>query len=297
MNATHHPNRHRAGAGVALLMLAGTLFTSGCALFRSGGDGELTARDEPTALQQAIDWATQQASAVPDEPYWPHHLAELYVRSGRGDDAEHALHDALARDPRYAPSLTLLSRLLYQDGRFGEGLELLSSVPIDSFPRGEACVLAADLALHREALGDPEAARRTLEPYRADIDWKELGSVPTYLELRGDDFLDAKVPAERALDAQEDAVNLNNHGIARLLAGDPETARREFQRAHTLDPDLPGPLYNLAIVERFYFFDDKAAQGYFDQYASLSSEDPDGLRLVFQTDAQSRVVRDEEAER
>src|SRR5690606_37932972 len=138
-----------------------------------------------------------------------------------------------------------------------------------------------------------DLALQTLAPYRGELDWERLGSVPTYLELRGDQIQEAGEVAERALEARPDAVNLNNHGIALLMAGDPEAAREEFKRAHALDRELPGPLYNLAIVERFYFFDDAAAQEYFERYAALSQEDPDGLRGVFQTDAQSRVVNEE----
>ncbi|MEZ4654020.1 MAG: tetratricopeptide repeat protein [Candidatus Eisenbacteria bacterium] len=296
MNATHHPNRHRAGAGVALLMLAGTLFTSVCALFRSGGDGELTARDEPTALQQAIDWATQQASAiVPDEPAGPHHLAELYVRSGRGDDAEHALHDALARDPR-AP-LTLSPAT---SGRpFQKGLELLSSVPIDSFPRGErVCSRPISLTI-REALGDPRLTsnagtlprRHRLERVTR-IDCRPIWSCAA----AATSWTPRSRPGMRWISPQEDAVPISTTMVSPVCSGDPETTPRVGVRIRWIRT-CPVRSTSLAIVERFYFFDDKAAQGYFDQYASLSSEDPDGLRLVFQTDAQSRVVRDEEAER
>ena len=296
MNTNHTTNRPRRAEAI-LVLLVGSVLASGCALFRKGEEAVRTPLHEPAELAEAIEWSARQAQLAPDEPYFPHRLAELHLRAGRGDDAELALRSALARDPKYAPALSLLSRLLYEDGRHEEGVELLEAVPIGSFPGEEAVVLAAGLALHREALGKTDLARQTLAPYRAELDWERLGSVPTYLELRGDRFLDAASLAERALKARQDAINLNNHGISRLLAGDPEAARDEFQRAHTLDPVLPGPLYNLAIVERFYFFDDAAAQDYFERYAALSSEDPDGLRTIFQTETQSRVVREREGGR
>jgi tetratricopeptide (TPR) repeat protein len=280
---------NRSGNAWIVVLIIASLFGSGCGLFRRGDDDALTPGADPEDLARAVEWTVRQALQAPNEPYWPHHLAELQLRGGNGDAAEEALHDALERDPRYAPSLSLLSSLLYQDARYSEGVELLSAASMDSFPRNEAIVLAAGLALHREALGESGLALETLAPYQEELDWERFGSVPTYLELRGDQFQEAGPVAERALGARPDAVNLNNHGISLLLTGDPERARDEFQRAHALDPELPGPLYNLAIVERFYFFDDVAAQEYFERYAVLSEEDPDGLRGIFETGAQSRV--------
>lgn len=284
---------NRLGKIWILALIAVSLLGNGCGLFRNGEDSALTPLPDEGDLAQAIEWTAEQATQAPDEPYWAHHLAELQLRAGNGDDAEAALRDALARDPRYAPSLSLLSSLLYEDARYSDGVELLTSAPIDSFPKKEAMVLAAGLALHREALGESDLALQTLAPYQEELDWERFGSVPTYLVLRGDQFLEAGPVAERALDARPDAVNLNNHGIALLLSGDPEGARDEFQRAHALDPELAGPLYNLAIVERFYFFDDTAAREYFERYTVLSEDDPDGLRGIFETDAQSRVVDEE----
>ena len=47
-----------------------------------------------------------------------------------------------------------------------------------------------------------------------------------------------------------------------------------------LDAKLPGPLYNLTIVDRFYRFDDASAREWFRKYRTLSSDDPDGLAEV-----------------
>jgi hypothetical protein len=52
-------------------------------------------------------------------------------------------------------------------------------------------------------------------------------------------------------------------------------------RAHEIDPDLPGPLYNLAILEEFYLMNHEEAASWFERYWSLSQEDPDHLREVF----------------
>ena len=74
----------------------------------------------------------------------------------------------------------------------------------------------------------------------------------------------------------------NNLGIARLHHGDAEAERVLFQEAAREDPSLPGPNYNLAIVEHFYFFDDDAAARHFARYRELRTDDPDGLEAVLE---------------
>ena len=80
-------------------------------------------------------------------------------------------------------------------------------------------------------------------------------------------------------------MNHNNWGIAQLYAGEPKAARKSFLTASKMDPELPGPLYNLAIVDRFYFFDEEAARDWFRRYRKLSDEDPDGLAEILAADA------------
>jgi Flp pilus assembly protein TadD len=77
------------------------------------------------------------------------------------------------------------------------------------------------------------------------------------------------------------AVNHNNYGITKLRAGEPETAREAFLTAIEIDPSLPGPYYNLAILEKFYRFNDEAAVKWFGLYQERSRDDPDGLIDVF----------------
>ena len=100
-------------------------------------------------------------------------------------------------------------------------------------------------------------------------------------ELHGEQYREAPRWAERALEADESAQNCNNYGIALLQEGRPKEARDVLLRALELEPDLPGALYNLAIVERFYFFDDEAALGWYRRYATHSSHDPDKLAEIF----------------
>ncbi|HMB70169.1 MAG TPA: hypothetical protein VKU85_12690, partial [bacterium] len=138
--------------------------------------------------------------------------------------------------------------------------------------------LRVALALHYDALGEIDAAGGLV--HGLDADWAVDGAALTYLRLRSDDFLTSEETARRALDAEPDAVNHNNYGIALLYGGDPEEARDHFVKAADLDPALPGPLYNLAIVDRFYRFDVDGARKWFARYRELSDDDPDGLADV-----------------
>jgi hypothetical protein len=49
-----------------------------------------------------------------------------------------------------------------------------------------------------------------------------------------------------------------------------------------LDSHLPGPYYNLAILEKFYLLDDAAAAHWFQKFQQRSSDDPDGLAKLFE---------------
>lgn len=224
-----------------------------------------------------------RAAAEPNEPYWPYALAVRHAAADSGWAAEAALRQALARDPDHAPSLALLSRQWFAAGRHAEALHLLGAARERAASRGAALepVLLAAFALHADALGrgaDADAAIAAVPRERRH----DVAPVAAYLALR------AGAPADSARELVSDAVredgrsaaNRNNEGIARLRAGDPKHARKAFLEAIERDPRLPGPYYNLAILEKFYLFDDVAAARWFRQYRERSSEDPDGLAQV-----------------
>ena len=218
----------------------------------------------------------REVEADPANPYWRCRQAELHLASKDAAAAEAELRAALGVDPAHAASLSLLSRILYDGGRHEEAVQLLEAAKAaGSFPEE----LALALALHYDALdrsdvaGDLAASVAQRSP-----DWAALGSALTFLQLRGDAWRDAEGVARRALDADpRSAANHNNFGITQLYGGKPEAAREAFLKARELDAKLPGPCYNLAIVERFYFFDDESAREWFDRYLELAADDPDGL--------------------
>jgi tetratricopeptide (TPR) repeat protein len=228
---------------------------------------------------------TRFAAEQPTAPYWPFRLGELSIAANQIEMAELHLKSALERDPSYEPALALLSKAYYDSARFEEGVILLE----DARTRRSGILpaeLATALALHYEALGRLEEAEQIAGGVEdRSIDWKRNGSALVYLRLRGDSFLDSPEIARKALDAEPSAVNFNNYGITQLYGGNPEGAKESFLKAHDLDPDLPGALYNLAIVDHFYFFDVDQAREWYRRYRRLSPEDPDRLEDVLASDS------------
>jgi len=80
-----------------------------------------------------------------------------------------------------------------------------------------------------------------------------------------------------------------------LYAGRPVEARSAFLTALKLDERLPGALYNMAIVEAFYFFDEEEGRKWFARYKQYASEDPDDLEAVFGTDL-TKLSKDGDSE-
>jgi protein O-GlcNAc transferase len=206
-------------------------------------------------------------------------VAELESSAGHAAEAETALHSALAIDSSYAPALTRLSRLLYQQGRHEEAVRLLAPVrerrvPLDPADRSAAL---AGLALHEAALGHDDEARAVLGllPHG---EREDVAGVAAYLAVRGSSADSATKLTQAAVKAAPgSAANHNNLGIALLRSADPDGAAREFERAIALDPSLPGPWYNMAILERWYRLDHVAAAKRFQEYWTRSHSDPDSL--------------------
>jgi tetratricopeptide (TPR) repeat protein len=223
--------------------------------------------------------AREQAQLAPAEPYWPLRLGELYLAADSTGKAEAALKASLQRDHFYAPALSLLSKLYFQSGRHQEAIEMLEAARSqpDRFPGGFPPELLAGLALHYDALDRTDAARGLMAGLPRNAR-RGTGTAQVYLALRGEAPDSATDLAETMVrDRPKSAASQNNYGITRLRSGDPESARRAFLEAIEIDPRLPGPYYNLAILEKFYLFDDAAAARWFARYRERSSLDPDGL--------------------
>jgi tetratricopeptide (TPR) repeat protein len=255
--------------------------STGCRLGLLGHRSDLDQRPAKRSVpgRETAEETRAQATLEPQEPYWPYRLGQLLLARDSVAQAENALHESLARNRAYAPALALLSKLYYDSGRHTQAIELLEVAR--SAPGGMPDALHAGLALHYDALGRGDLARGAI----AGVGRAGDGSALVYVRLRGDAPDSAAAPASAALRQDgKSAANQNNYGITRLRAGDPTAARRAFQEAIELDPKLPGPYYNLAILEKFYLLDDAAAAKWFRLYRQRSGEDPDSLAQVFVTE-------------
>jgi tetratricopeptide (TPR) repeat protein len=234
-------------------------------------------------MQERIHEARAQAAASPREAYGFYRLGQIYFDADSLARATAALEQALARDRFHAPALSLLSLLHYKAGRHEQAVTMLEAArgQWDSFPDGMPAAILAGLALHYEALDRQDLARSVMaslpRPERGDV-----VSATTYLRLRSASPDSAVALAGAAVkEHPRSASSQNNYGITRLRAGDPMSARRAFQTAIELDPKLPGPYYNLAILEKYYLLDDRAASRWFKLYWERSHDDPDALAGVF----------------
>ncbi len=266
-----------------LFVLAVPMIMSGCGSRNSTagflveeiiGEGEL-------AGDQLLRRLDRSARYEPDEPYWLYQAAEVCTRLGRKTESEEYLRASLDRDPAYMPALTAYSKLLYESGRYGEALSI-----IDGVRRNGSIVpeeVLASFALHSEAAGEPGGAAEVIELlHRPGPHWKSTGSSLAYIRLKGENFENAGEATRSALLADPgSAANHNNYGISLLYAGDPMSARDSFLNAVEIDSDLPGPYYNLAIVEQFYFYDEQQAAEWFGRYSERASADPDGIAPYF----------------
>jgi tetratricopeptide (TPR) repeat protein len=115
-------------------------------------------------------------------------------------------------------------------------------------------------------------------------DSRDARAARTLVALSGDDVGAVLAAAQQALDGDKSAANYNNYGIALLYAGRPIEARNAFRSALELNKQLAGALYNMAIVETFYFFDEAAGREWFARYRRYASEDPDNLTARFEAD-------------
>ena len=232
-------------------------------------------KSEQTPLDPLAE-AQLRSQEQPDQPWWPYQVATLEAKSGHTAEAEASLRAAIARDSSYAPALSALSRVLYEQGRHEEAIRLLAPVRDGrvTLSDGDRATLLAGLALHEAALGLEADARETASALPRDA----AASVGGYLAVRGTDRDAAdKATASALVVAPESAALHNNRGIALLRAADADGAEKEFLRAIEMDPSRAAPYYNLAILERWYRLDSAAAAARFKQYWSLSHADPDSL--------------------
>ncbi|NNE07858.1 MAG: tetratricopeptide repeat protein [Gemmatimonadetes bacterium] len=234
-----------------------------------------------------IESLLERATHDPNEPYWFYAAATLQQETGEVDAARASLRASLDRDPFYEPAAALFAKLCFDRGEHDEAIAVLEPCA-ENFTASPAILTA--LALHYDAAAryaEADALRERLTVPGAH--WVDQGASLAYLHLRSDDLAGAERTAENALIADTgSAANQNNYGIALLYRGDPKAAEEYFARAIEIDPSLPAPYYNLAIVSKYYYFDDAAGAEWFKQYEEIGDGlDPDGI-AAFMNDGDSR---------
>lgn len=272
---------HRVARANALAyVIAGlAMLASGCSMVGMGGERP-PEKMSADSRQSAMDEARSKAALYPTEPYWPYRMGALYAAADSAGAAEQALRASLARDAAYAPAVSLLSRLQYEGGRHAEAIAMLDAY-LSAHPDAPDELRAA-LALHLDAVDEIERADSVIATCTGSSG--DVYAARTYVTLRGNTPKEALALAKSALDADGSAVNYNNYGVALLHAGKPVEARDAFKKALDKDGKLPGALYNMSLVEVFYFFNEDGGRRWFDQYTQVALEDPDDLASVFKVD-------------
>ena len=254
---------------------------AGCA----GGGGPNPTTDPAAARRVALERARAEVAVHPHDADARWALARLCVEAGTPAAARAHCDTALTHEPDHDAVLSLWSKLLFDTGEHDTAIARLEAARDRRGSLPEA--LRTGLALHYDALGRWEDSAREFDTVDS------ANSAKVYHVLRSDDFLDASDLAERALaEDPESAASHNNYGITRLYAGEAEKAKAAFLRALELDPDLAGAMYNLAIVETYYFFDEAAGRDWFAAYRATGAvDDPDGLAATFAWDDVSSAGR------
>ena len=270
--------RARAAA-LVLAALGLSALATGCGMIGLGGEHP-PEKMTSGARSSALEVARSNAALQPAEPYWPYRMGELYAATDSTAAAATALRAALARDAGYAPAISLLSRIQYDAAEHTQAIAML-----DAYLAAHADApdeLRAALALHLDAVDQIERADSVIATCTGSS--RGIYAARTYVTLRGNAPAGALASAKAALDADGNAVNYNNYGVALLHAGKPVEAREAFRKALAHDGKLPGALYNMSLVEVFYFFDENSGRQWFDQYTQVALEDPDNLASVFKVD-------------
>jgi tetratricopeptide (TPR) repeat protein len=286
-----HPHRSSVRTAAVAGVLLFALGVAGC-----GASLPLLSNRAPAATGSKDDLreARERTVTEPAEAYWPFRAGEILATRDSLRESESMLKVALDRDPDYAPALSLLSRLWFDQGRHQDAIALLEAARSrpGAFPNGVPQELLVGLALHYDALDRPDQSRALVATTGKPDDASRSGVV--YLALRGAVSDSAAGVKSNDIDGgAHSAAEHNNLGIVKLRSGDPSGARKEFQAAIDKDPKLAGPYYNLAILEKFWVLDDDAAERWFRAYRQRSNEDPDSLFAVFGRSPNRKLAQEE----
>lgn len=187
-----------------------------------------------------------------------YNLGVAYVRVGRLTDAERQLREAVRLRPGYSLAVSLLGKVLADQGRWGEAephfraaltMDRLVREAADPFPNlGQwRAAHEMNLGIAHFAMGRIEEAERelrravSLDPRLAEARI-QLGILLT----RTGRLDEAERELRTAIEQRDDAMAHNNLGIVLSARGDEVAAEQEFRRALHRDPRLDQARMNLA---------------------------------------------------
>jgi len=268
----------------ARVTLAGLAVFAGC-----GGPPSRRPAFEPQVGNETLHRAELRAQLAAGAPAAPllHATAASYWRSGSPDSARIMLEQAVARDPRYTPSLAWLSRLNFEAGEIERAVALLEPVAAEPNPDPE---ILTNLAVYKLAWGEVDAAESLLRtsidrhPHHAPA-YGNLG----YLHLQSGDLKSAEADLEQAL-ARDDRIpefHLNL-GIVHRRQLRFEDATRDFERALALEPEFREAHHNLALLYQLYLFDEERAHRHFQRFLALGGQADSEVAALFRVEGEEK---------
>lgn len=231
---------------------------------------------------QAEEVLRRAVQISPDDATVFFNLGLILERGGRLDEAAESYRAAVDRESSFAAAYTRLGGVLAQLGKLDDAERALRSATLHA-PKDPVVWLALSSVLERKKdyVGGFVAVEkaRVLDPERVDISVSrgillikqgrheeglvvllqcadkhpqsaEAQAALGWAQLQSKDLEKAEAALQRALELNgNDALSLNNLGVLFQLKGQPEQAKRAFERAKALAPELGAAKSNLAATK------------------------------------------------
>ncbi len=195
------------------------------------------------AVQRTDEAAEQFRRALELDPRHAdarHNLANIQRAAGNYEAAVDSYREVLDLDPEFALAHAGLGDALFHLGRYESAITALTRALSLQPDLPESGALHGIMGLASQALDRPEAAAEYFEhALRIDPgDWVALGRLAT-LRARQERYQEALRLYRKLLEIDQASAQTHaNMGVALYYLNRPDEARRSFERALSLDPDL-----------------------------------------------------------